>query len=73
MGNYTCVCDEGWYTTDNGLNCATDIDECLKEPCLNNGTCKNTIGSFHCACTQNWTGSTCEIDLLTSFGPFSGG
>ena len=36
-----------------------DINECLRTPCANNGTCTNTEGSFACNCTEGWTGNTC--------------
>lgn len=29
--------------------CASDIDECERQPC-GNGTCKNTVGSYNCLC-----------------------
>ena len=42
------------------MDCGTDIDECsTQRPCLNGGTCVNTIGSFYCRCTEEWTGPTC--------------
>ena len=37
-----------------------DIDECLAEPCGNEGTCENTDGSFTCFCVEGWTGETCD-------------
>lgn len=39
----------------------TDIDECSpNNPCVNNGTCSNTRGSYRCSCTLGWTGDHCE-------------
>jgi hypothetical protein len=38
----------------------TDKDECLQNPCRNNGTCYNTYGSYYCECTRAWQGVHCE-------------
>lgn len=38
----------------------TDADECEKEPCLNNGTCFNNLGSYECDCVPGWHGNNCE-------------
>lgn len=38
-----------------------DIDECSAySPCVNNGTCINTNGSYYCICTVGWNGNNCE-------------
>lgn len=36
-------------------------DECVSNPCLNQGTCLNLIGRFQCICTEEFLGSTCAI------------
>lgn len=41
----------------------TDVNECLLNPCMNNGTCINTDGSFICRCPPGWTGPTCSEDV----------
>ena len=38
----------------------SDIDECLLDPCLNNGTCVNTLGSFKCLCESGYEGPFCQ-------------
>ena len=43
-----------------GKNCSEDINECVPDPCKNNGTCKNLIADFFCNCTANYTGRFCE-------------
>lgn len=34
-GEYQCHCDVGY----EGINCTKEINECLSNPCLNNGSC----------------------------------
>ena len=41
-------------------NCVSDIDECLADPCLHNGNCTNTDGSYTCSCVPQWTGYNCQ-------------
>ncbi|KRY80283.1 Neurogenic locus notch -like protein 2, partial [Trichinella pseudospiralis] len=39
------------------------IDECTDKgnyPCLNNGTCFNDVGSYHCQCSIKFEGVHCE-------------
>ncbi|KAM7536077.1 hypothetical protein Aperf_G00000093698 [Anoplocephala perfoliata] len=57
--HFRCLCETalGNFT---GQFCAEDIDECLKEPCLNGGGCENTPGSFICRCPEGFEGRFCE-------------
>lgn len=56
-----------------GLNCLfvpffmTDKNECLNYPCLHGGSCRDTIGSFRCTCTQGWTGEICKDGKIFSY------
>lgn len=47
-----------------------EIDECQSNPCKNNGTCIDLIGSFNCNCTAGFNGTQCEnnIDDCPSHG-----
>jgi len=41
-----------------------DFNECLAKPCLHNGNCSNTVGSFTCDCQNTgYTGTLCEKDI----------
>lgn len=40
--------------------CETEIDECLSNPCQNNGTCIDNLGYFECKCTEDYVGDHCE-------------
>lgn len=42
----------------------SDVDECLSSPCLHNGVCNNTQGSFVCHCS-GWTGDICQTGKHT--------
>lgn len=61
FGEPTCVCVSGYQVagTEASPICA-DVDECLVPGrCAHGGTCANTVGSFTCTCTPEWTGATC--------------
>ena len=38
----------------------SDIDECLNNPCENEGTCINTDGSYTCICADGYEGKDCQ-------------
>lgn len=42
-----------------------DIDDCLPNPCQNNGVCLDGDGKFTCKCSTGWTGKF-ELFLLQS-------
>ena len=57
-GTYKCIeCPEGFRI--NGTELCADIDECsnLESACHENAKCTNTVGSFTCACNQNYFGN----------------
>lgn len=33
-----------------GVHCEEDIDECLSNPCVNNGECLDKVNRFLCVC-----------------------
>uniref|UniRef100_A0A673LLV5 Neurogenic locus notch homolog protein 1 n=1 Tax=Sinocyclocheilus rhinocerous TaxID=307959 RepID=A0A673LLV5_9TELE len=45
-----------------GQTCEVDINECVKNPCRNDGICQNSIGSYKCSCKSGYTGRNCETD-----------
>uniref|UniRef100_A0A3P8V1S9 Coagulation factor IX n=1 Tax=Cynoglossus semilaevis TaxID=244447 RepID=A0A3P8V1S9_CYNSE len=40
-----------------------DGNQCKPNPCLNQGSCKDNLGSFTCTCLHGFTGIKCEIAL----------
>jgi hypothetical protein len=51
----TCFC----------LDSSCNIDPCLSNPCLFNGTCHSIISStnYTCSCFEQYTGERCEFDI----------
>ena len=62
----TCESGETFYSgQSNGLRIelkklSLDVDECMTQPCENDGQCTNSVGSFSCACTPQWSGKLCQ-------------
>ncbi|XP_036426286.1 sushi, nidogen and EGF-like domain-containing protein 1 [Colossoma macropomum] len=40
-----------------------EINECLSQPCMNGGTCRDRVASFLCECESGFTGQRCQTDL----------
>lgn len=50
-----------------GLYCATDIDECISQPCWHGGRCVDQSGpggGFRCICPVEYRGPTCAVKKL---------
>lgn len=41
-----------------------DIDECLSNPCRNNGSCVDLVDGYKCLCPNDTNGDNCEICKL---------
>ena len=37
-----------------------DIDDCLTNPCRNNGVCVDGVNAFTCNCARGYTGDDCS-------------
>lgn len=46
-----------------GVNCRDEVQECLSQPCLNDGRCVDLRNGFECECAAGWTGFRCQIDV----------
>lgn len=60
-GSNTFECSCGIGYTD--AICSEEIDECADAPCINGGVCTDEVGAFVCACTAEFTGSTCSTPI----------
>ena len=50
--------------------CYQDIDDCLENPCNNNGSCVDGIASYNCECLAGFTGADCEMSKCPVFQEF---
>lgn len=53
----SCNCTAG----HTGMYCDQDIDDCLGDPCLNDGICIDGVQSFICECPVGFHGTICEL------------
>ncbi|XP_052455414.1 sushi, nidogen and EGF-like domain-containing protein 1 [Carassius gibelio] len=40
-----------------------EINECLSDPCMNGGTCRDRIASYLCECEDGFSGQRCQTDI----------
>ncbi|KAM9326522.1 coagulation factor IX [Gastrophryne carolinensis] len=50
-----------------------DGDQCISNPCLNEGVCKDDMSAYVCWCTQGYTGRNCEFALPVTCTISNGG
>lgn len=48
-----------WYFFWKKILNDSDVNECTKYPCRNNGRCINTDGDYLCLCEPGWTSKNC--------------
>ncbi|XP_032817443.2 protein eyes shut homolog [Petromyzon marinus] len=58
-GTAHCECPPGF----DGDLCESDKNECLSEPCKNNGVCKDRTNGFECLCFDGFLGTFCEVNI----------
>ena len=51
-----CLCNRGY----DGPACGNNIDECLSNPCQNDGVCTDGVAMFMCTCTEEYIGVHCQ-------------
>ncbi|XP_067898067.1 vitamin K-dependent protein C-like [Heterodontus francisci] len=68
----TCVFEEAreiLHSTDKTLifwNKYVDGDQCEPNPCANNATCQDLIGSYYCHCPEGFDGHRCQYVLVAT-------
>ena len=38
----------------------SEIEECMSQPCRNNGSCREAVNGYTCACESGYSGTNCE-------------
>lgn len=39
------------------------MNECISNPCQNNGQCRDQVGTYECRCAPGFLGRNCEFDV----------
>ena len=42
----------------SGITCEININECMSDPCVNNGTCQDGVNMYMCDCISGWEGKS---------------
>uniref|UniRef100_A0A3B4V979 Coagulation factor IX n=1 Tax=Seriola dumerili TaxID=41447 RepID=A0A3B4V979_SERDU len=56
-----CDLEEARETFENDQKTVRDGNQCESRPCLNQGSCKDHVGTYTCTCPPGFTGRKCEI------------
>ena len=48
----------------------SDVDECLSDPCMNNGSCSDELNGYRCSCVVGYSGHHCETGIYNLYGAF---
>ena len=48
-----------------------DIDDCVDDPCLNDGECVDGINAYTCDCPDGFTGVNCADGIVISYPQYS--
>lgn len=64
QASFQCNCDVGFM----GDYCDEPKTTCQHQPCINAGTCFDTISGFRCECPTAWAGIFCERIIDSSKG-----
>ena len=43
-----------------GEGCEVEVDECIPDPCLNNGRCVDQLNGYICICSPGFQGTECQ-------------
>lgn len=59
MRLFSCVS----FHISAGSHCELEINECLSNPCLNEGLCEDLTGGYACNCDVGFSGDRCEVNI----------
>lgn len=57
LPGFLTVCLLIFDNSSVGEHCEQNVDECLSNPCQNNGTCQDSINSYKCLCKPGYAGT----------------
>ncbi|XP_008309699.2 milk fat globule EGF and factor V/VIII domain containing b isoform X4 [Cynoglossus semilaevis] len=69
FSEYICKCQPGF----EGFHCQNNINDCVGQPCLNGGTCRDLEGDFKCHCPSPYVGKHCQLRCISLLGMEGGG
>ncbi|CAF3940161.1 unnamed protein product [Rotaria sp. Silwood2] len=60
-----CICKSSYTGLYCELNPSCNLDPCLSNPCLSNGTCHSLLSTknYTCSCLEQYTGERCELEI----------
>nr|XP_057912455.1 protein crumbs homolog 2a [Doryrhamphus excisus] len=59
LNGYFCRCPAGY----GGPQCHRRVNDCVRQPCMNNGTCVLRPQGSECQCVPGYEGKMCEDDI----------
>ncbi|XP_069742209.1 protein eyes shut homolog [Narcine bancroftii] len=58
-GTAACICQPGFQ----GVHCEFDTNDCLSNPCQNQGHCLDEVNGYRCFCLPGFSGTLCEANI----------
>ncbi|XP_068717499.1 delta-like protein A isoform X2 [Montipora capricornis] len=56
------LANQGCPAGFTGIDCSTNIDDCLNVTCSGSGNCSDRLNGYYCYCNDGFYGTNCEID-----------
>ena len=50
-----------------GSHCETEVNECLSNPCQNNGYCTDAVNGYQCGCLDGFKGKYASKDAISDY------
>ncbi|XP_076447464.1 LOW QUALITY PROTEIN: cadherin EGF LAG seven-pass G-type receptor 2-like [Babylonia areolata] len=68
---YKCPCPHGFAGRFQANDCDVEVDLCYSMPCQNRGTCIPHESGYTCACSGDFTGENCEVNMTMKYDAIS--